>query len=141
MTSILVIRLLLRTASTNMGAPLVMSSCRMVPTSITCWSKTAGPGGIGSMRRGKRCSKGWSEMPERAGRGCGLTRSRCCLGVAEENPLRQPIEGKLRGVGGRGIVGRGIMDRANTGGRFGGGDAMVLCKSTLGLPISSEENF
>lgn len=23
----------------------------------------------------------------------------------------------------------------------GGGDAMVLCKSTLGLPILSEENF
>ena len=35
----------------------------------------------------------------------------------------------------------GVMDRANTGGRIGGGDAMVLCKSTLGLPISSEENF
>ena len=74
-------------------------------------------------------------------KGCGLIRSRCCLGVGKENPLRQLIEGKLRGVGGRGIVGRGVMDRANTGGKFGDGDAMVLCKSTLGLPISSEENF
>jgi len=35
----------------------------------------------------------------------------------------------------------GVMDRANTGVSIGGGDAMVLCKSTLGLPISSEENF
>ena len=61
--------------------------------------------------------------------------------VAEENPLRQPIEGKLGvSAGGELSVG-GVMDRANTGGRIGGGDAMVLCKSTLGLPISSEENF
>ncbi len=33
------------------------------------------------------------------------------------------------------------MDRANTDGRIGDGDAMVTGRSTRGLPISSEENF
>ena len=63
------------------------------------------------------------------------------VGVEEANTLRLPLEGKRRGAEGRGIVRRGIMDRANTGGRIGGGDAMVLCKSTLGRPIASEDNF
>ena len=51
------------------------------------------------------------------------------------------MEGKQRGVaGGESPLG-GVMDRAYTGGTIGGSDAMVLCKSMLVLPISSEENF
>ena len=34
------------------GLTLQMCSCPMAPTSITYWSKTAGTGGIGSMRHG-----------------------------------------------------------------------------------------
>ena len=51
-------------------------------------------------------------------------------------------EGRSSGVSaGRDVSVGGVMDRANTDARVGGGDAMVLCKSTLRLPISSEENF
>ena len=39
-------------ARISAGAPLPRCSCRMARMSITRWSKTAGAGGIGSMRRG-----------------------------------------------------------------------------------------
>ena len=52
----------------------------------------------------------------------GLIRSRCCRAVVEENPVRRH--------------GPCIHWRES-----GGGDAMVLCKLTRGLPILSEENF
>jgi hypothetical protein len=63
------------------------------------------------------------------------------VGVAEENPVRQPRNGRLVVSEGRELSVGGIMDRAYTGGSIGGGDAMVPCRSTLGLPISSEDNF
>jgi hypothetical protein len=53
-----VIRLLHRTASINMAAPLSMCCYRMEPTSFTRWSKTVGAGGIESMRLVTTCSKG-----------------------------------------------------------------------------------
>src|SRR6267143_7150018 len=74
---------LLRTASTSTGASLPLSSCRMAPTSITRWSKTAGYGGIGSMRRGMSSSKDWRGKHERGGKGCGLIRNPCRRGRDE----------------------------------------------------------
>ena len=37
------------------------------PTCLTRWSKTAGAGGAGNMRRGIRCWKGSSKSPQRRG--------------------------------------------------------------------------
>ena len=37
------------------GAPLLVCSCPMKPTSITRWSKKAGAGDIGNTRRGIAC--------------------------------------------------------------------------------------
>ena len=42
------------------------------PVSITSSSKTAGAGGIGSMHRMIRCSKGWRRKHERPSGDCGL---------------------------------------------------------------------
>ena len=44
----------------------------------------AGAGGIGSMRRGIRCWKGWRRKHERRGKACGLIRTGAAVGVAEE---------------------------------------------------------
>jgi hypothetical protein len=70
-----------------------------------------------------------------AKKGCGLIRSRSRRGSGGE------VSGNGEVSAGEELSVGGVMDRANTGGRIGGSDAMVLCKSTLGLPISSEENF
>ena len=43
-------------------------------------SKKAGAGGIGSMRQGIRCWKGYRRKHEREGKSCGLIRSRCRRG-------------------------------------------------------------
>jgi hypothetical protein len=66
---------------------------RMVPTSMTSWFKTAGPGGIGSMRREIRCWKGWRRRRERRRKACGPIRGRCRRGSIG----RQAREGFLSG--------------------------------------------
>ena len=65
---------------TSTGGPLPTYFCSMAPTSITRWSKTAGGGGIGSMRRQIRCWKGWRTKREMRRKACGLIRSRCHRG-------------------------------------------------------------
>ena len=62
------------TAKTSTGAPLLMCSRPTVPTSITRWSKTAGVGGIGNMRQGIRCLKGWRRKLEKPRKACGSIR-------------------------------------------------------------------
>jgi hypothetical protein len=68
-------------------------------TSITRWSKTAGAGGIGNMRRGIRYLKVWRRKRRRRRKGCGLIRSRCRLGVAEGAAAEgKKLNGLLRGL-------------------------------------------
>ena len=52
----------------------------MAPTSITCWSKTAGAGGTENMRQGMLFSKNLRRQHERSGKACGPIRSRCRRG-------------------------------------------------------------
>ena len=68
------------TVTISTRAPLPMWSCPMGPTSITRSSKTARAGGIGSMRQGIQCWKGYRRKPERPRMACGLIRSWCRRG-------------------------------------------------------------
>jgi hypothetical protein len=56
------------------GAPLPMCVCSMAPTSITNWSKTVGPGDIGSMRHSIQNWRAWRRMHEDQRKVCGLIR-------------------------------------------------------------------
>jgi len=57
---------------TSMGAPMPKCVCWMEPTSIIRWSKMAGAGGIGNMRREIPCLKGWRREHGRRRMACGL---------------------------------------------------------------------
>lgn len=50
--------------------------------------KRVGAAGIGSMRRGIRCSKGWRKQREKRGTGCGPIRSRCRRGSGGRDAVR-----------------------------------------------------
>ena len=76
------------TARIRTGAPLQTCSCGMAPTSITHWSKTAGAGGIGSMRQGIPCWKAWRRTHEKRRKVCGKIRSRCHRGSGERALVR-----------------------------------------------------
>ena len=65
------------TTRTNTGAPWPMCFFPMALTLITRSSRTAGVGGIGSMRREMQYLKGWRGTHEKPGKACGAILSRC----------------------------------------------------------------
>jgi len=58
----------------------------MAPTSTTCWSRTAGAGGIGSRRLGTRY---WKRRARGQGRLVGWSVAGAGVGVAEETLLER----------------------------------------------------
>jgi hypothetical protein len=67
----------------------------MAPTSTIRWSKTAGAGGIGSMRREIRCWKDSKSQHERPRKACGLIRSRYRRGSGERGTGERSIPDRL----------------------------------------------
>jgi hypothetical protein len=64
-----------------------MCSCTMVPTSITCWSKTAGAGGTGNMRLGIWFWRNWNVEHGLQGKGSGLIHHRFRPGSIESRDV------------------------------------------------------
>ena len=61
---------------------------------LVCWAIAlvqVSAGGIGSMRRGIRCWKGWRRKHERRREGCGLIRTRCRRGYCGRHEFL-PVE-------------------------------------------------
>ena len=79
---------------------------------------------------------------EKRGKACGLICIRCRRGSGGRGAveLANRVDAMRCQPGGELPIG-GVMDRPNTGGRIGVGDARASCRSTRGLPISFEGNF
>ena len=76
--------------TTSRRNPIYLCFYLMAPTSTTRWSRTADAGGIGSMRWGIQCWKGWRKTHAKRRKACGLilhpSRLECTGKRGEGNP-------------------------------------------------------
>ena len=76
--------------TTSRRNPIYICFYLMAPTSTTRWSRTADAGGIGSMRWGIQCWKGWRKTHAKRRKACGLilhpSRLECTGKRGEGNP-------------------------------------------------------